>query len=135
MNHDVTTKKKKRYEDNSLERFSTYSETADESTIAHLSIASKPRIKMTVRDAFEQGILTPNGVKDGFMVVLPVKLNPRKDTGAERYFVATDGDLTSKRFAWMSVDIAGNEDLDEKCLYHYISVRMNTKARLHIIVK
>ena len=137
MNDNVTTKEKKkpRYADNSLERFSTYSESADDSTINHLSIASKPRFKLTAREAYEQGILTPAGVKEGFLVVLPVKLNPRKDTGAERYFVATDGDLTSKRFVWMSVDIAGNEDLDDQDLFHYISVRMNTKARLHIIVK
>ena len=133
MEQKVTTTKKK-ISDNSLERFTTYSADADESTIAHLSIASKPRVKLTAKEAYEQGIITEAGVKEGFLVVLPVKLSPRKATGVERYFFATDAEFTGRRL-WMSVFIKGNEDLDDDGMYNYIPLFMNPKARLHIIVK
>jgi hypothetical protein len=130
MSGNVTIVKKK--SDSDITNFSSFSPDADDATIAHLSIASKPRVKLTAKEAYEQGVITEAGVKEGFLVVLPVKLKPRK--GKERYFFATDAEFTGRRL-WMTIYIAGNEDLDEDGMYNYIPLFMNPKARLHIIVK
>jgi len=99
-----------------------YYPDADDISIAHLDISKKTRLKLTVAEAFTQGIITTTGTDPRFTVILPVK-NP-----SDKYFVITGVQPTpAHRYLWVFLDIVGYP-------YPYSPIRLSPKARLHIIV-
>jgi|GEM_PF-6081871 len=105
-----------------------YYPDGDDITIAHLDIAKKPRFKMSVADAVEQGIIGEEGCNPAFTAVLPVLTMWWDGSLLPYYNRITTASLTPKgRKVWLEIFVEG--------FGHRIPpIRISPKARLHIIV-
>ena len=96
----------------------------DASIIMHDTLINKTRVKLSLKEAIAQGIITQTDVNPRFTIILPVRTQPNY-----YYWITCYSKAMGRNKLWVDTYFkvpAGD-------IYH-LPVRLNPEARLHIIV-